>query len=60
MSLFKFQIGEYVIRLIDVVEMRYTVSRNDRKIGEGTLSSGCSAVDEETNEKIKRWLHNFD
>lgn len=60
MSLFKFQIGEYVIRLIDVVEMRYTVSRNGRKIGEGTLDNGCSAVDEETNEKIKRWLHNFD
>ena len=60
MSMFKFQIDEYVVRLIDVVEMRYTVSREGRKIGEGTPDSGCSVVDKETQEKIEKWLRNFD
>jgi hypothetical protein len=60
MSMFKFQIGEYVVRLIDVVEMRYTVSRDGHRIGEGTLDNGCSAVDKETQTKIEKWLRNFE
>lgn len=60
MSFFKFQIGEYVIRLVDVVEMRYTVSRDGHRIGEGTLDAHCPEIDAETQRKIEEWIHQFD